>query len=297
MSLNRFIFGTEVLGGSDWGEVNLSSVYEAIDWCWDQGVRRFDTANVYGLGLSEQRLSDHLGVTRLKEAFIATKGGLHWTNSISGRAQITKDNSISKLRSSIEGSLERLGLNCLPLFFVHWPDQKTQIETIYKNLTLFKDEGLIASFGFSNFSIEDWKTLIPLIQNEKEGSVYAQLNFSRIVSSENREILKILKEHKVQVWAYGCLAQGLLSGKYNKESVFESNDRRHRLPHFLNFEKYRPILTELEIEAESKGLTMGQRAIEWVLEQPEISAAVIGCKNQEQAEKNLAVFLNKEMNK
>ena len=106
----EFCFGCEPLGGSDWGDIDLNKIETAVSLSLELGVNFFDTANVYGLGLSEQRLSSILGEKR-HEVIIATKGGLSWKRENStSRAIIKRNSSPNAILSDIEGSLKRLRL-------------------------------------------------------------------------------------------------------------------------------------------------------------------------------------------
>ena len=85
----------------------LDAIEKAINTVLELGLNFFDTAGVYGLGLSEKRLSKILG-SRRHDVVIATKGGLSWKNSNSGREIITKDSSPLSIRADVESSLNRL---------------------------------------------------------------------------------------------------------------------------------------------------------------------------------------------
>ena len=77
INFSKICFGCEPLGGFNWGNVNLRQIEKAISISIDSGVNFFDTADVYGLGLSEKRLSRILGEKR-HDMIIATKGGVSW---------------------------------------------------------------------------------------------------------------------------------------------------------------------------------------------------------------------------
>ena len=119
--LSSICFGCEPLGGTDNGDFDLKSLSKAIDIAIDLGINFFDTAGVYGLGLSEERLTKILGKRR-HNLVIATKGGLSWKKNNLGRAVVVKDCSSFAIRRDVESSLSRLKLETLPIFFVHWPD-------------------------------------------------------------------------------------------------------------------------------------------------------------------------------
>jgi aryl-alcohol dehydrogenase-like predicted oxidoreductase len=150
--ISRLCFGCEPLGGIDWGVVDVAGIGSAIDRALDLGIDFFDTADVYGLGLSEERLSQTLGHRR-HDVVIATKGGVSWSTPTSqSRASITRDSSPSYLRTAVENSLRRLRLDVLPIYYVHWPDPSTPIEATFAELEKLRTEGKIGSLGCSNYS-------------------------------------------------------------------------------------------------------------------------------------------------
>ena len=126
-SISPICFGCEPLGGTDWGDINVGDIENAIHKALDLGINFFDTAGVYGLGLSEERLSKILG-NRRNDVIIATKGGLTWKESQLDRSVVIKDSSPLAIKKDIECSLRRLRLETLPIFFVHWPDINTQLK-------------------------------------------------------------------------------------------------------------------------------------------------------------------------
>jgi len=129
--LSPMAMGCELLGGADWGSVDLPGARDAIRCALEAGITVFDTADAYGLGRSEVELSSVLGGER-HDVTIVTKGGLRWTDNPSGgRAKILRDSSCAYLSSAIDASLRRLRLDVIPIYLVHWPDLKTPLaETI-----------------------------------------------------------------------------------------------------------------------------------------------------------------------
>src|SRR5690348_16088167 len=150
--LSRICFGCEPLGGTDWGEVDVSAIADAVEAALEAGINFFDTAAVYGLGLSEERLSAILGERR-HDVVIATKGGLTWTmGAAGGRATVSRDSSLRELQLGVEGSLRRLRLEWLPVYYIHWPDPRTELRYSFEFLMKLKAEGRIGRIGCSNFS-------------------------------------------------------------------------------------------------------------------------------------------------
>ena len=282
MKLSSVCFGCEPLGGTDWGNVKISDIAEAIDTALELGVNFFDTAGVYGLGLSEERLSKILGKRR-HNLTIATKGGLSWTNTSSKRRIITKDSSAKKIRQDIESSLKRLRLETLPIFYVHWPDENTKIEDTFFELSKIKDEGKINSIGCSNFTAEQIEQACTVSKVD-----YLQTPLSILTGSLHPDISEICSKKNIKVVAYNVLMSGLLTGKFNLNSSFPKNDRRSRLPLFMG-EEFKTALKkvdELKLKADNCNQSLSIYSINWALKEDNVSSVVIGIKNSKQIKDN-----------
>ena len=192
-NLSSICFGCEPLGGTDSGDVDLGEIKKAIYKALDLGVNFFDTAGVYGLGLSEERLSKILG-NRRHEVVIATKGGLLWKKSPSVRSVVIKDSSPAAIRRDVESSLSRLRLERLPIFFVHWPDNNTPIEDTFIELLKIQNEGKIKSIGCSNFSAQQLRAACSTSQVD-----YVQLPVNLLSGGIDSEVSNICTKNKIKV--------------------------------------------------------------------------------------------------
>ncbi|MEO8680301.1 MAG: aldo/keto reductase [Vicinamibacterales bacterium] len=277
--------GCEPLGGTDWGAVDEAAAMDAVVRALDRGITFFDTADVYGLGRSETLLSKALG-SRRHDVVIASKGGVRWSSPSPGtRASTSRDASPQYLVEAIESSLTRLRLDCLPLYYVHWPDPATPIDDTMAALDRARTQGKIRHVGVSNFSasqIEAAHACIPLAA--------VQMEYSLLRRTADTELLPTCRRLGLGVVAFGALAQGLLTGKYGAASRFGKNDRRGRLPHFHGAGLHRALehVVAVRHSAETGGRTPAQIAIRWVLETPGIACAIVGAKNAAQVEDNVA---------
>tara|TARA_Y100000746_G_C15361979_1_gene390479 strand:- start:88 stop:939 length:852 start_codon:yes stop_codon:yes gene_type:complete len=279
-------FGCEPLGGTDWGDIDVKSIERAVHTALDLGINFFDTAGVYGLGLSEKRLSRILG-SRRTEVFIATKGGLSWTKSSFGRSDIVKDSSKQAIRRDVESSLKRLRLEALPIFYVHWPDPSTKIQDTFTELMNLKNQGKILSIGCSNFSSNQLKKACTVARVD-----YLQAPLNIFDGPLDKSIADICSVNKIKVIAYNVLLSGLLTGKFNEESSFQENDRRSRLPLFKGntFKNALDRVEELKIEASKENMSLANYSINWTLMQKSVSSVVIGIKNSRQMSDNWTVI-------
>ena len=285
--LSLICFGCEPLGGVDSGNVSFDEIEKAIYKALDLGVNFFDTAGAYGLGLSEERLSKILGSQR-HEVVIATKGGLSWKKSTSQRSVVIKDSSPNAIRRDVESSLTRLRLECLPIFFVHWPDNNTPIEDTFIELSKLKNEGKINSIGCSNFSAQQLSIACKASKVE-----YLQLPINLLSGKLDSDISKICTSNKIKVIAYNILENGLLTGKIDKNTNFPKNDRRSRLPLFKGVEFINVLnrIEELKFKAIENNGNLLKYSINWVLMQKNISSVIIGIKNSEQIKENYSTII------
>lgn len=286
LKVSKIIFGCESLGGTDWGKVDAAAVQAAVAHAWDRGVTAFDVADVYGLGRAEAALAEALGPRR-HDAVIITKFGINWRAGKGGaRAETFKDASPAHAREAAEDSLRRLKIDTIPLYLVHWPDPRTPLEDTLGALEALKAAGKIRHYGLSNF---------PAAATAKpagcSGPAAAEFAYSLINDGPaEKSLLAACRRQGTATLAYGVLAQGLLTGKYDVGATFAADDRRHRLGHFQQaaWDQNGPLLARLRQTAERYGKTMAQVAIRWVLDNPAVTCAIVGAKSTGQVDANLA---------
>jgi aryl-alcohol dehydrogenase-like predicted oxidoreductase len=277
--LSRIAFGCEPLGGTDWGIVDQEAVMSAVCAAWDAGINVFDTAAVYGLGVSEERLSKALG-TKRRDAFIITKCGLSWDEPQRGeRAKIRRDSNPRRVIEGLESSLRRLDVETIPLYLVHWRDPDTPLDETIWALEKCREAGKVLHIGVSNYSAED----IEYVHNSLPLTA-VELEYNLINRRAEQDVLRVCQRLGIGVLAYGPLAQGLLSGKFDKQARFGDDDRRSRLPHFRTEELERSSHRIDRLLETGKRLNRHpvQVAIRWVLEHPAITCAIVGAATSSQ---------------
>lgn len=284
LKISRLGLGCELLGGVDWGAVDLDSARAAVAAALDAGITYFDTADVYGLGFSERRLSEALGDSR-SDVVIGSKFGIAWRTAGNRRAVTYRDASPAHVVAALEDSLRRLRLDCIPLYFIHWPDANTPIEATMEALARCRQAGKIAEIGLSNFPA-------PLIRRAHAVAPVAVVQFAyNLASSASAgEALSVCRELGVAVFAHSPLAQGLLSGKYDERTAFAENDRRRRLPLFQDRELAGPLLGRLRATAARLGKPCSVVALRWILENPAIASLIVGVRSPLQLDENLGAL-------
>lgn len=282
-AVSRLGLGCEPLGGTDWGSVDARQAAAAVGRALDLGITLFDTADVYGLGRSEERLSEALG-RRRHEVVIVSKFGVAWdSDEGGGRAKTRRDCSPAHVRAALEASLRRLRLERVPVYLIHWPDPATPVAETMAALLQCQSEGKIGVIGVSNFPAA------LMAEARRSGPVTAiEVSYSLIDRAAERELLPNARAARAGVIAYGTLAQGLLGGRYGPDSRFGDDDRRHRLAHFAPdaWPRNRELLGRLERTARETGHGVAEVAIRWVLEHPSVTCAIVGARSPDQVEAN-----------
>lgn len=283
---SRLALGCEPLGGTDWGNVDISNVRQAVRYAYANGITTFDTADVYGLGRSEEELAVALGQDR-HDAFIVTKFGVRWELHDNGRRATTyKDLRPDYIEKALEASLRRLKLEAIPLYLVHWPDGHTPIEDVLAKLVKFVESGKILNYGLSNFSLEEFGLA------SQEYPIHALECQYNLIDRRNLDAIKFAKGLKAATFAYGPLAQGLLTGKYSEATQFSDNDRRHRLESFqqINWDAFERLRSELDMLASSLQCSTSQVALAWILSDVTVDCVIVGAKNPEQVGVNIGAL-------
>ena len=279
--VSRVALGCELLGGTDWGTVDEEAAVAAVRRAYDLGVTVFDTADAYGLGRSEEVLAAALG-TNVSQVIVVTKGGIAWSQRQDGRAHTRRDLSPGYLRHAVHGSLRRLGLDQIPLYLAHWPDDRFPPDEVVASLADLQAEGLIRTFGLSNFSCAALSQ--PSIMQR-----IAAIEVEHSLLSPAASEIQIAARHQRLSLAYGVLGQGLLTGKYGPDFEFPVSDRRHRLGHFqATGDKIRDLITALRAAAHELRVTPGQVAIRWAMHASATTCVVVGARTPVQVDQNVA---------
>jgi aryl-alcohol dehydrogenase-like predicted oxidoreductase len=284
LTVSRIGLGCEPMGGSDWGVVDPDLAAHAVTESLGFDINLFDTADIYGLGRSEELLSAALGRYR-NHAVIISKFGIRWEPGPGQkRARTFRDTSARWAIEAVEHSLRRLKLECIPLYLVHWPDPHSPIAETIEALDRCRRTGKILHIGVSNFSpeqIREAQRTAPL--------TVVEVQYNLLDRHAEVEILPLCRELGIGVIAYGALAQGLLTGKYGANHRFGTDDRRHRLNHFrpANMAENLKIVKCLREIGVRHGKSPAQVALRWVLDHPAVSCAVVGARSPQQVTENV----------
>ncbi len=276
---SRLGMGCWAIGAHGWGAVDDDDSIAAIRFAHDNGVRLFDTADCYGLGHSENILTRALG-GNIGDVVVSTKGGVRWDSS----GKVWKDNSPKYLRQALQESLKRLKLDCIPIYFVHWPDGKTPIDEVVRELEKMKQEGLIGAVGLSNFQVPEFE------RASATGVIdLLQVKFNLLTRRDFLLLEQAGALNGVKVMAYGCLGEGMLTGKYSSATVFPPDDHRVGNAAFQGeaFAKNLEFVQALSDLARSLKLPVANLALRAVMDQKGVQCALFGARNVKQVQQNI----------
>jgi len=277
--------------GGDFGPVGDETATAILDAANAAGISFWDTADVYGGGLSESRIGSH-----------AKGPGVHVATKL-GRGGGLFPDSYSKdgVRKSLEGSAERLGVTSLDLAQLHCvPPAVLQAGDIFAWMDDFQAEGLVKHWGASVETIEEG-----LLCLEQPGLATLQIIFNLLRQDAAEQLLPKAAEKDVGIIVRLPLASGLLSGKYDKDTVFDATDHRNYNADGkafsvgetfagIEFSRGVELVTELKGLAPS-GMAMSQFALRWILDHPQVSTIIAGVSKPEQIADNVAASEQKSL--
>jgi myo-inositol catabolism protein IolS len=275
IEISAIIFGGWQAGKSGWTSINDDDTIAAHQAALDAGITTFDTAEAYGEGYSERILAQALG-NRRDEIVIATKV---WAGNLKP----------DKVVEACERSLKNLNTDRIDLYQIHWPSGSfgsavVPIADTMGALNQLKEQGKIRAIGVSNFSRAQ---LSEAAQHGRIDSL--QPPYSLFWRQVEQEAAPYCIENKISILAYSPLAQGLLTGKFQRGHTFEKGDNRsgNRLFQGETYERAQLALERLRPLADKYGITLGQLSLAWLIAQPQTSA-IVGARNAEQASQNAA---------
>lgn len=268
------------MGQYGWGAVQEEELLSAVSEAVENGINFFDTADTYGLGTSEKTLAKALG-SRKNDVVIADKFGVRVENG-----HTFYDNSPEWIEKALAGSLQRLGRDYIDLYQIHYRDNVTPIESVVEALEGLKEKGYIRYYGLSNIHEDDLGEL----KKYKGCFVSFQDEYSLACRKNEADIFKAQEQLDITPMTWGSLGQGILTGKYSKDSVFGKDDRRSR-DIYVNFHgeklaKNLQIVENMKPIAANHGKTPAAAAIRFILDYIPDAVVLCGAKNPGQIRAN-----------
>jgi aryl-alcohol dehydrogenase-like predicted oxidoreductase len=284
----RLIFGCGNFGGlgsspafRDKGD-DRDKALAMLDTARERGLTRFDTANTYGGGASETILGEWL---RSQDANyrarlqIATKVG-----NPNGCPPGDRPLSRTQVAYHLDRSLQRLGLEQIGLYYLHEFDPQTPLEETLEALDRALAQGKIASFGISNATITDLKSVLSLTGGAlRRAFTQIQNEFNLLVQRDLADVIPLAQAEDIDYVAFSPLAGGLLSGKYKdgKPVSGRMRDAREMYEHLLTAQTFETI-EHLRQRAADQGWTVPGAALRFVLDTPGVGSLLIAPRSAQQ---------------
>jgi aryl-alcohol dehydrogenase-like predicted oxidoreductase len=287
LAVSAIGFGCWEIGGT-YGRIDESEFRHAVDRAIENGITCFDTAEAYGMGVSEEALARALDGRR-RDVVVVTKFGVGYDEMPNRR-----DSSRGRVVASIEKSLKRLRTDHVDVYLVHWPDPSTPLDETMGALDDIVKEGKARYVGVSNFrlaQIEEAMRLRPV-----DVVQYGWNLFDRRMQAE---IFPYCAAQRIGVMAYGSLAYGMLAGNFHAGMRFEESDWRSKAGMLGNLNLFRTMfgpehfprnlaaVEELKGLAGTYGKTLPQFALRWTLSNPVVGTALVGFRNPAEVTENL----------
>jgi aryl-alcohol dehydrogenase-like predicted oxidoreductase len=253
---------------------------EVIHRALDLGITLFDTAEMYGPHTNEVQVGKALAKRR-NEAFVATKFGIVRDQS----GGVATDGSPANVRRSIEGSLSRLKMDHVDLYYLHRVDPNTPIEETVGAMSRLVEDGKVRFLGLSEASPETLRkghAVHPITALQTEYSLWSR--------EPEDEILATCEELGIGFVPYSPLGRGFLSGDIKSIDDLAEDDFRRSNPRFTgeNFQKNLDLVTAVSALAKDKGVTPAQLALAWVLAQGPHLVPIPGTRRVSTLEENAA---------
>jgi aryl-alcohol dehydrogenase-like predicted oxidoreductase len=235
------------------------------------GVTLFDTAEIYGFGRSERILGEALGADR-ESVFVATK-----IFPLLPVAPVVEQRAVA--------SAGRLGVRRIDLYQVHQANPVVRDGTIMRGMRALQRVGLVGEAGVSNYPLRRWRAAEAALGSTVLSN---QVSYSLVERAPERDLLPFAADGRHVVIAYSPLAQGLLSGRYDRDHR-PANKVRAANPLFLpaNLERAAGLLATLREVADAHDASPAQAALAWVIRHPGV-AAIPGASSVAQLESNVA---------
>jgi aryl-alcohol dehydrogenase-like predicted oxidoreductase len=286
MDITRVGFGAWAIGGGGWefgwGPQEDDESIAAIHRALDLGVNWIDTAAAYGFGHSERTVGRALEGLR-ERPYVFTKCSL----LDDGTRHVAHSLKRDSIMREAEMSLERLGVDAIDLYQIHWPNPEPDIEEGWAALADLKQQGLVRHIGVSNFDAAQMRRIQSIAPVET-----LQPPYSLVEREVEDDILPFAAREDIGVIVYSPMGSGLLTGSMTRERInaMPADDFRARDPRFTEpqLSENLALAARLRLVAERHGTTQGAVAVAWTLTNPAVDAAITGFRRPSQVDPILA---------
>ena len=250
------------------------------------GCNFFDTAVVYGEA-NEVLLGKALEIFPRDEVIIATKFGIYGQEIVAGKPQNILNSKPDSIREQLEGSLKRLGVDYIDLYYQHRVDPEVEPEIVASVMKELIAKGKIKHWGLSNAPLDYLKRAhavcpVTCIENQ----------YSMVFRQPEKEVFKVCEELNVGFVAYSPLGNGFLSGKYTPATKYAEGDFRNNMGRFNPevMKRNQALLDLVQEIAERKNATSAQIVLAWEINQKDWIVPIPGTTKIHRLEENLGAM-------
>jgi aryl-alcohol dehydrogenase-like predicted oxidoreductase len=282
MRITRVGFGAWAIGGGGWefgwGPQQDDESVAAIHRALELGVNWIDTAAAYGFGRSERVVGRALAGLP-ERPYVFTKASL----LDDGTGQVVHSLKRDSILREAEASRQRLGVDAIDLYQIHWPNPEQDIEEGWSALVTLREEGLVRHIGVSNFDVGQLQRIGVIAPVET-----LQPPYSLVDRGAEKEILPYAEHAGIGVIVYSPMGSGLLTGAMTRERIEQmpADDWRARDARFREPELSRnlALAARLQVVADRHGVSAGAVAVAWTLRNPAVDGAITGFRRPGQVD-------------
>lgn len=274
-------------GGYGFGDVGEEQAIEIVQYALAKGINLFDTAPVYGMGLSEKRIGLALKDYR-EDVFIVSKSGVDWHKDGAQKGRINRTNDPVVAQDMLDASLKSLNSDYIDLYMIHWPDENIDIRKPMEVLSKAKQQGKIRHIGLCNTHTEDLQLAMQVDRVD-----VVQSEFHVLECTHMDALKQYINDHKIGFMSWGTFDRGILTGRVGKDRKYDKSDVRSWAPWWKKpevkerieaFELYnKEILQKYSISPQA--MALGHN-----LSYPELSTALVGLKRKDQLDSILEAY-------
>lgn len=271
-------------GGYGFGDISSQESINLLRLAYERGVRVYDSAPIYGFGLSEQRLGQAFKSNR-EEVFFISKSGVSWHPS--KRVNMTNDPKVTQLM--LEQSLRDLNSDYIDLYMIHWPDKNVDIRRPLEVIVKAQESKKVKHIGLCNTTVEDLEKAKEITNIEV---VQSELNIFE--NSAVKLLFPYLKENNISFMSWGTFDKGIITGSVKRNKTFDKSDARSWAPWWKKSNKDEKIekMNSLNPLLDKENISGVELALGHNLSFPEVEIVLCGMKDQTQMDSTLAAMNN-----